>query len=143
MHVLLATQSIIMVMIVTACHAHCSAGGELEITILTYECTFVGGSETSTTVWQLGTAFNPNECMISLVHSQFGTERAFGRCNDESIVGRGIRAENNSSYTSQLNVTVSCDMIGKKFNIECVHDDGRTSTTIENTTLNLGIMHDV
>ena len=40
-------------------------------------------------------------------------------CNNGAIVGRSLRVEDNSSYTSQLNVTVSSDMFGES--IECAH----------------------
>ena len=42
-------------------------------------------------------------------------------------MGQGLRVEDNC-YTSQLNITVRSDMIGKT--IECVYDDVNTETTV-------------
>ena len=74
---------------------------------LTYECTTMG----TDTAW-FGTAFN---CLgghsILLRHSTFLDRRAYGSCNDGSIVARGISIEGNH-YTSQLNVTVTPDIAG-------------------------------
>ena len=77
------------------------------------------------TVWK-GTAFNcsQRDNEIALLHGRFQSEKT---CNNETIIGRGIRVENNSSFTSLLNVTVTPDVIGES--IECVHDNG-TLTTI-------------
>ena len=78
----------------------------------------MGGSGT---VWK-GTAFNcverNNE--ILLIHRRFGLDGAFGTCNNGTIIAQGIGVENDS-YTSQLSIIVSSDVIGKS--IECVYDD--------------------
>ena len=87
---------------------------------LTFECTVVGRGAT---VWR-GSAF---DCVytsntILLFHSRFATPiGTISTCNNGAIVGRSLRVENNS-YTSQLNVTVSRDLIGKS--VTCVHDNG-------------------
>ena len=78
----------------------------------------VGGSGDST-VWR-GSAFDCRNNDISLIHSRFESGTATGECNNGSIVGQSIKVEGNC-YTSQLNITVSSDMIGK--NIDCVHDN--------------------
>ena len=61
-----------------------------------------GGS----TLWR-GTAFNcPNDgSVVTLRHSQFISNQAFGICNGGDIVGRGLEVVNDC-YRSQLNVTV-------------------------------------
>ena len=99
-------------------------------TITFAECTIVGRS--STTVWN-GTVF---DCMINeiaLRHNvnQFNTT-AIGVCNDGSILGRGIRVADNH-YTSELNIMVSSDMIGKT--VQCVHDDLGTETVVGKLTI--------
>ena len=76
-------------------------------------------------MWR-GSAFNclatGNE--ILFLHSSSGTEKT---CNDGTIIGRLVRAENNI-YISQLTVSVSAKMIGK--NISCFHDSGATPNLI-------------
>ena len=85
----------------------------------TYECTIVG-TPLGTTVWR-GSAFDCLSREIALLHSQFTENVAYGVCNNGSIVGRSLWTEN-GCYTSQLNVTVNSDMIGKS--IECAYDGG-------------------
>ena len=86
--------------------------------VATYECTIVGGFAT---VWQ-GSAFNCTGNEISLLHNRFMlNQEKIAECNDGAIVGRNLRIENDC-YISQLNVTVSYNMLGK--DIKCVQDDG-------------------
>ena len=80
-----------------------------------YECRVTGNGPI---IWK-GVAFDcstfNNEIVIisSLLTN--------GSCNNGAIVGRLVRVENDS-YTSQLTVTVSSDMIGR--NISCFHEIG-------------------
>ena len=99
-----------------------------------YECIVVGDF-VGTTVWQ-GTALNCEVgTVINLLHSEFiSQEGAFGNCNDGGIVGCSLRIENNR-YTSQLGVVVTNDMSGET--IECVYDNGATTTEIGNYSINL------
>ena len=87
------------------------------------------------TVWR-GTVFNCEVgAEINLLHSQFVLEQgAFGNCNSGTIRGKSLRIENNR-YISQLSVTLSDDMSGET--IECVYDDGMTTTIIGNYSINL------
>ena len=87
---------------------------------LIYECTVIG-EHFGATVWG-GSAFS---CQglgdeIILLHHLF-PESALGECNHGSMAGYSIRIDNGSYFTSQLNVTVSSDMIGKS--ITCFYDD--------------------
>ena len=81
-------------------------------------------------VWS-GSAFDCADTggEISLLHSFYNSTeshtRAYGECNNGSIVARGIRIEN-GTYISQLNISVSADMIGK--NIGCF--DALTNSTL-------------
>ena len=87
---------------------------------LTYECTVVGGILGGATVWK-GTAFDCPLNEIALLHSRF-INRTFGVCNNGAIVARSLLVEgNNTTYISQLNVTVTSDMAGET--IMCVHDN--------------------
>ena len=87
------------------------------------------------TVWR-GTVFNCEVgAEINLLHSQFVLEQgAFGNCNSGTIRGKSLRIENNR-YISQLSVTLSDDMSGET--VECVYDDGMTTTIIGNYSINL------
>ena len=87
---------------------------------VTYECT-VMGSHFGNTIWA-GSAFNCSLEEITLQHLQF-PENAHGECNNGYIMGKSIRVVNGTYmyYTSQLNVTISSDLVGKS--IECFYDD--------------------
>ena len=90
---------------------------------MSYECAAAEGGYSSTTVWR-GSAFDCFGDEINLVHILYNnTEshiiRAYGECNNGSIVAQGVRIENDT-YISQLNVSVSTDMIGRS--IECFED---------------------
>ena len=87
----------------------------------------MGGPGQSTT-WT-GTAFNCLAGEIVLIHSRHLI--AAGECNDGAIVAMGISVEGNR-YTSQLNVTVTPDIVGKTIVYE--HDN------LSNITIRLSIM---
>ena len=90
-----------------------------------------GGSIPDATIWR-GSAFNcsMNET-IALLHFLFGpnnqSNTAASECNNGSIHAYGVRVEGNC-YTSQLNITVNADMIGKT--VECVHYNESTESVI-------------
>ena len=101
---------------------------------LTYECTVMGGPG-GATVWR-GTALNctMSDHEIVLLHSRFESDTGTLRmCSNGAIVGRSLRVENNGGYISQLNVTVSSDMIGES--IECAHDHDGATDMIRSSTL--------
>ena len=85
-------------------------------------------------IWR-GSAFDcstkNNE--INLNFGRFSS--AAGVCNNGSIQARSIMGVEYNLYTSQLNITVSSDMIGKT--IECVHDNINNSTVSVVGTLTL------
>ena len=105
---------------------------------LTYNCTVMGSFGGATT-WR-GTALRecqPNDDEIVLLHSRFTMSNGgnFGECNNGDIVGRSLGVEG-SNYSSQLNVTVTPDVIGK--NIMCINEATSSeivqfSVTITNT----------
>jgi hypothetical protein len=94
-----------------------------------YECRVTGSGAT---VWN-GSAFNcpATNNDIHFFHSSSGIETT---CNDGAIVGRTIRAENNT-YISQLTVSVSTEMIS--MNVSCFHDSGATQELIGSSRLTL------
>ena len=103
--------------------SNCTCPGHVS----TYECTTVGGTAT---VWQ-GSAFEcpSSQDIIYLSHSLSNITRT---CNYEAIKGQIIR-DKDDCHTSQLNVTVSSDMMGKS--IKCIHDNGTAQTLIGNVSL--------
>ena len=84
-----------------------------------YTCT-VQGTIHGSTVWN-GTAFSgcPQD-EILLSHPLYNhTEGTAGTCNNGDIEGQSLGVQGNH-YTSQLNVTVTPDIVGKT--ITCVYD---------------------
>ena len=102
--------------------------------ILTYECTVMGGTAT---VWT-GIAFNCSRFSsteIVLLHSRFISANGTSFiCNNGAIVVGGLSVDGNN-YTSQLNVTVTPETIGKT--IECHYDDGRFAYTRFSSTISI------
>ena len=91
-----------------------------------YECT-VFGDYGGFTIWT-GDFFHCSngKRVVELRHHQLSNAQGGGAsntrtCNDGNIVGRLIRVEN-GSFTSQLNVTLTSDIVGKS--IECAYDNG-------------------
>ena len=83
------------------------------------------------TIWR-GTAFNCLSGEIALLLNQFTSDSdehvsTHGECNNGSIQGYSVRAEN-GCYTSQLSVVMTSDLIGKS--IECTYDNLYNTTTI-------------
>jgi hypothetical protein len=92
---------------------------------LTYNCSVVGAGST---VWR-GTVFDcpPARSEITLRHSQFTSNQAFGICNNGDIEGRGLYVVNNC-YTSQLNVTVREEFNNKT--VRCVQNSNQGSNQV-------------
>ena len=96
----------------------------------TYECNVVGPGST---VWK-GDGFRDcSNNRITLFHSQF-SGGTVGTCNSGAIVGRSIRVENNC-YTSQLNIFVSPNVIGR--DVFCAYDNGLNEVDVGNSTVTL------
>ena len=91
---------------------------------LTYECTVVG-RPSEITIWRGSALSNCQNNELSLLHRQFKT--ASTSCDNPSIVAMG-RDTDNGSYTSQLTIMVTDDVIGKS--VECAHYDNNITTTI-------------
>ena len=94
--------------------------------IVTYECTVIRGLGT---IWT-GSAFT---CTSSSneIYLLENTGNSF-RCSNGMITGRVIRT-GDESYTSQLNVIVGSDLIGK--NISCAHTDGSATGIVGSSTI--------
>ena len=104
---------------------------------MTYTCSIVGGGNT---IWN-GSAFNcpsnsdSNNNQILLRHSGFGTQGSSrGICNDGAIVGVGI-SSNNNLFVSELNITVSANVVGKE--VACYHENNLNEDLIGNETITL------
>ena len=98
--------------------------------ILTYQCTACGGVAT---VWR-GTAFECEDAanQISLPHFNFALTT--GECTSGDIMAYGVHAAN-GCYTSNINITMSHNVLGKE--IQCTLDDGSSQTllNIGNSTI--------
>ena len=99
--------------------------------ILTYKCTVVGGFGGATILRGKSTTFSCYSAgshgqKIILWHRLFDIGTS-GVCNNGTIVGQSLRAEN-GSYTSQFNITVSSELIGET--IECAHDNGSITSPV-------------
>ena len=99
---------------------------------LTFECTVMSGSAT---IWR-GSAFNcaSSNNEIHLTKSSVDDNNI---CNRGMIKVQVIGHNENISYTSQLNVTLSTDLIGQT--IECLGHNGSDIMEISNTTLDIGM----
>ena len=103
---------------------------------LTFNCTVLGSAEGGT-VW-MGTAVDCPTNELTLLHSSYKSRRgAFASCNNGAIVAQSLGVED-SYYTSQLNVTVTSNMIGKTIICEnalnLTNSVVQFSTTIKNVT---------
>ena len=96
----------------------CACPGDIVI----YECT-VFGDPGGITIW-MGDFFHcsSGNQAIEFVHNHFqGEATKYRTCNNGSIAGRIVRAENNS-FTSQLNIILTPDIAGRS--IKCAYDNG-------------------
>ena len=87
----------------------------------------------SQTVWKgsvLSKFCGDSDSEIVLLHNRFMTPPS--KCNNDTIVIQGVRIENNS-YTSQLKIIVSCDLLGD--DVVCTHNHNGTTDVIGNTTI--------
>ena len=99
---------------------------------LIYSCNVVGGGST---VWS-GTAFDcpSTSSEITLRHSQYASNQAFGMCNNGDIEGQGLEVTNNC-YTSQLNVTVREGLNNKT--VQCIQNSNQGTRQIGQSTLSV------
>ena len=98
---------------------------------MTFECSVMRGSNT---VWE-GTAFYcaSSGNVITLLYSRFNDEGGtHATCNNGAIKGRSLRIAERT-YTSQLVVSVSSEMIGES--IVCTADDGLNANQVGGVTL--------
>ena len=94
-----------------------------------YECSIMGGYYGGSTVFRgMPTSSlkfvdcTGNQGRIVLPHSQFSRPQGIKiSCNNGAIIARSLQSEN-GTYTSQLSVTVTPELIGDA--IECAHDNG-------------------
>ena len=105
--------------------------------IVTYECTVVGNYG-GFTVW-MGDFFHcsSGKRVIELLHRPLvegGTSNE-RTCNNGAVVGRIIRVEN-GTFTSQLNVSLTPDIVGKS--IECANDNGTRIHRVGSLNLAIG-----
>jgi hypothetical protein len=71
---------------------------------------------------------------IVLYHHQFSHPQGTTKeCNNGAIIARSLHGEN-GTYTSQLSVTVTSELIGDT--IECAHDNGTDIKVVGMTIIN-------
>ena len=110
--------------------------------VVTYECTVIGRT---TTVWR-GSAVHCTESNNEVVfllneHNDHTSSGGIYRsCKNGNSQGRIVRVENDSislvNYTSQLNITLTSDLVNQS--IECVDDDGSSETVIGSANITEG-----
>ena len=104
------------------------------------ECTVTGGYA-GATIFRMIPSFtdcsvtDTIEQKIVLHHSEFNNDREAITCNNNSIIGRSLKIENGSRYTSQLQVTFSSELVGGI--IECLCDNGTDISSVGNITINV------
>ena len=107
---------------------------------LILKCTVTSG-KAGTTIFRKIPSFtdcsvtDTTEQEIVLLHSKFNDNIAAITCNNNSIVGRSLKIENGSRYASQLQVTISSELVGGI--IECLHDNGIAISLVGNITINV------
>ena len=73
-----------------------------------------------------------------MLHRRFCKDQgAFGSCNDGNIVGSSLGFECANSYTSQLNISLTLDLVGK--NIQCIHDNDGNITNVGQVNITSGM----
>ena len=103
--------------------------------VITYECT--AGENATNVVWK-GSALNcssTDNAIILPLRGQNNTSRV-GTCNNDTISGKIVRIDKNGIFTSQLNVTLTDEVIEK--DIECAYDDGITEVPMGSLNISDG-----
>jgi hypothetical protein len=129
--------SVVFYVLISACYlASASANSTSQAIlcpgdVLTTECATMGYGAT---VWQ-GTAFQCGDARdeIVLFHSQSGgSYNPKGYCNNGALTAEALGIVN-TSYISQLNVTVSLEL--NNTTVECWHDNGLTFTVVKSVQI--------
>lgn len=92
--------------------------------VVMYECTVNVTANLASITWKgsaLSCSSTDNEIHF-LLHRNLSQD--IRSCSDGSITGKIIRADDNETYTSQLNVTLTNEIAGKS--IKCVLDNGQS-----------------
>ena len=93
---------------------------------LTYKCTDIGGFATIWTGSVISKLCEDSGHEILLLHCHFELDIYLNKsitCGNGTIVGQSVRVEN--SFTSQLTVTVSSDILGDT--VSCAHSYNGTA----------------
>ena len=107
--------------------------------VVTYECTVMSGFHGVTIFRGNPSSFfcciGNSNCLNEIVlhHAQFNNSIQ-SICNNGTVIGQSLSNDNNTYYTSQLNITVTSELIGDT--IECVHDNGTHHVVIGRSKLN-------
>ena len=104
---------------------------------LTYECTVAGGPG-GFTVWELqGTGFQ-SSCEVILRHTlSISDERLLVCDNYNTTMIARILGNDSNSFTSELNITFSSDIITEgRLSVMCAYDSGTFTTITGSNSLN-------
>ena len=103
---------------------------------VTYECTATDGFGTLWTGSAISKLCKNSPSGIFLVHSRFESDNPTIICDNGTIVGKGVRADNDT-FTSQLTVTVSPTSSILGDTIVCTHSLNGTTHVVGNITIEL------
>ena len=100
--------------------------------MITYECTAVGNG-TVNVLWRGSALRCPND-NIEIILPLFYQMNTTNTCNNGTISGKIVRV-NNGTFTSQLNVILTDEIIGK--GLVCAYDHGITDSEVTVGSLNI------
>ena len=117
--------------VLTTVSSHCICPGHEAV----FECTVDDGV---TTIWQGSALENCSDGTVILRHSKFGEGHTINESCGTSgpVIGRAISAEN-GSYTSQLTISITQQIIGSI--IECATDGEQSNSSDIQLRLSTGM----
>ena len=101
---------------------------------LVFECNVLGPGSTVFQGNRLNCNHSANE--ILLLHRRFNASNDnYAICKDGNIYAHITDKTSSNCYTSKLYVNISPAMVGEKFNIECIHDNGLNTSMVGNFSI--------
>ena len=103
--------------------------------VVTYKCTVMSGSYGATIFRGNPSSFydctgdSNDHTEIVLHHALLNfNDFSTSTCNNGTVIGQSLSNDNSTYYTSQLNITITSELIGDT--IECIHDNGTHSDIV-------------
>ena len=103
---------------------------------LSYECSIAGEPGVGSTIWR-GSAIQCPESGNEIVLRHRSFTGGVRSCDGGSVAAQGIRVEDNSCYTSQLQLNVTVDSSLDNKTIECIYNNGTTTAVIGTSTIEI------